>query len=85
MSASQTACFVIENILDTAPGFVAPAVVNNYDLFQGFLKGAVAPFFADYNCDLTNFTVPSPSAGEDTSGSPSDDGPAISDGVYQLI
>ena len=83
MTASQIACFVVENILDTAPGFVAPAIADNYDLVQGFLNGAVAPFFADYDCDLSNYTVPSASAGVDTTGSPSDDGPVIVNGVYQ--
>ena len=83
MTASQVACFLVENFLDTAPGFVAPAIVNNYNLFQGFLNGAVAPFFGSYNCDLSNYTVPSASAGEDTTGSPSDSGPVIINGVYQ--
>ena len=84
MTPSQIACFILENILDTAPGFVAPAIVNNYDLVQGFINGAIAPFFASYNCDLTNYTVPSASAGQDaTGGSPSDDGPVIINGVYQ--
>lgn len=82
MTPSQIACFVIANILDTAPGFVAPGIVNNYDLLQGFLNGAVAPFFADYNCDLSNYTVPSASAGEDTTGSPNSGG-VIVNGVYQ--
>ena len=83
MTPSQIACFVLENILDTAPGFVAPAIVNNYDLVQGFINGAIAPFFANYNCDLTNYSVPSASAGQDVTGSPSDDGPVIINGVYQ--
>lgn len=83
MTVSQVACFVLENILDTAPGFVAPAIVNEYDLFQAFLSGAVAPFFASFNCDLKSYTVPSASAGEDTTGSAPDDGPVIINGVYQ--
>ncbi|KAL8797109.1 MAG: hypothetical protein Q9195_000576 [Heterodermia aff. obscurata] len=83
MTPSQIACFVLANILDEAPGSVAINIVNNYNLIQGFLNGAVAPFFANYNCDLTDYTVPSASAGEDTTGSSSDDGPAIVNGVYQ--
>ena len=83
MTPSQIACFVLENILDETPGFVSPVIVDNYDIIQGFLDGAVAPFFANYNCNLTNYTVPSASAGEDTTGSPSDDGPVIVNGVYQ--
>ena len=83
MTPSQIACFVLENILDTGPGFVAPAIVNNYDLVQSFINGAIAPFFTSYNCDLTSYTVPSASAGEDVTGSPSDDGPVIINGVYQ--
>lgn len=83
MTPSQIACFVLANVLDEAPGFATPAIVDNYDIVQGFLNGAVAPFFANYNCDLTNYTVPSASAGEDTTGSPSDDGPVIVNGVYQ--
>lgn len=83
MTASQLACFLLENFLDTAPGFVAPAVVDNYDLFEAFLSGAVAPFFASYNCDLKNYTVPSARAGKDSKGSAPDDGPAIMNGVYQ--
>jgi len=82
MTPSQLACFILENVLDTAPGSVGPAIVNNYELFQGFLNGAVAPFFANYNCDLTNYIVPSASAGEDTTGSAPDDGPVIINGVY---
>lgn len=83
MTPSQIACFVLENILDEAPGSFSRVVVDNYDIVQGFLNGAVAPFFANYNCDLQNYTVPSASAGEETTGSSSDDGPAIVNGVYQ--
>ena len=83
MTPSQIACFVLENILDQAPGSVSPVIVDHYALIQAFLNGGVAPFFANYNCSLTNYTVPSANAGEDTNGSPSDDGPVIVSGVYQ--
>lgn len=83
MTLPQLACFMFENILDTVPGSVRPAIVNNYDPFQDFLNGAVAPFFATYNCDLRSYIVPSASAGEDTTGSAPDDGPVIINGVYQ--
>lgn len=83
MTTSQIACFVLENILDTAPGFVAPVVVDDYNLVQTFLSAAIAPFFANYNCDLTSYSVPSASAGEDTNGSQPADGPVIVNGVYQ--
>lgn len=83
MTLPQLACFMLGNVLDTAPGSIGPAIVNNYDLFQGFLNGAIASFFATYNCELRSYIVPSASAGEDTTGSAPDDGPGIINGVYQ--
>ena len=81
-SVDALSCFFLEQILDAAPGFVQPALVDNLDLFTGFVKGVIAPFFSS-GCNITDYAVPSASAGEDTTGSASDDGPAIVNGVYQ--
>ena len=75
---AQAGCFILENIFDLAPGQFQPAIANHLDLFQGFVQGVIAPFFHNdgfFNCDTSNFTRPSVSAGNDhgaqsSSGSP---------------
>ena len=84
---AQLGCFILENFLDLAPGQIQPTVVNNLDLFTGFVKGIVAPFFINdgyFNCDVTNFVKPSASAGVDQSGSESSSGSPV-DGAYPGI
>lgn len=70
LSASELGCFALKNILDVVPGQLQPAIVKNLDIFNGFLKGVLAPFFTNdgfFDCDVGEFVAPSPEAGkEDT-------------------
>ena len=87
LTPAQIGCFVLENFLDLAPGQIQPTIINNLDLFAGFVKGIVAPFFVNdgfFNCDVTNFTMPSDSAGVDSSGSMSSSGTPVN-GAYPGI
>jgi len=72
-------CWVVENILDVAPGQVRQTFLDHADLYNGFIKGIVAPLFTDdgfFNCNFTNFFEPGYSEGyndtlgQSASGSP---------------
>ena len=84
---AELGCFLLENFFDLAPNQIQPTVLNNLDLFEGFVQGTVAPFFVNdgfFNCNLTNFVKPSASAGVDTSGSKSSSGSPVN-GAYPGI
>lgn len=38
-SPAQIGCFILENLLDVAPGQFSPTVYNNFELYTGFIKG----------------------------------------------
>ena len=38
-SPAQIGCFILENILDVAPGQLDPTIYNNFELYTGFIKG----------------------------------------------
>ncbi|KAI9685854.1 MAG: hypothetical protein M1822_004132 [Bathelium mastoideum] len=87
LTPAELGCFLLENFLDIAPGQIQPAVVDNLDTFTGFVKGIVAPFFIDdgyFNCDVQNFTMPSDSAGVNSTGSQSSSGSPVN-GAYPGI
>ena len=51
-------CWVLETILDVAPGQVRQTILDHSGLYNGFLKGVVAPLFIDdgfFNCNVTTF------------------------------
>ncbi|KAI9696140.1 MAG: hypothetical protein M1820_008281 [Bogoriella megaspora] len=84
LTPQQLGCFLLENFLDLAPNQIQPTVVDNLDLFEGFVKGILAPFFIDdgyFNCNVTTFVEPSANAGVDQSGSQSSSGSPV-DGAY---
>ena len=84
---AQLGCFLLENFFDLAPGQIQPAVADNIELFEAFVKGTVAPFFINdgyFNCNLTSFVMPSSSAGVDQSGSKSSSGSPVN-GAYPGI
>lgn len=67
LKPSELGCFVLKNFLDLAPNQVQSTVVDNLDLFNGFVKGVVAPFFSGdgfFDCDIDEFVEPSPPAGK---------------------
>lgn len=68
VTASEATCFLATAIFDESPGFLSGALVNNVDVVQGFLNGAVLPFFQDFNCPVTSFGQPGPSAENDQAG-----------------
>jgi hypothetical protein len=84
---AQVGCFILENILDLAPGQIQPTVVNNLDIYTSFVKGIIAPFFINdgfFNCDVTNFVKPSVNASVDSTGSKSSSGSPVN-GAYPGI
>ena len=84
MEPQALACFLLGNIFDTVPGQVQPALLANIDLFEGFVDGVMAPLVLNAfgGCPgLTNYTVPSASAGTNVDGSLSAPGSPV-DGVY---
>ncbi|KAI1328377.1 hypothetical protein F5Y16DRAFT_398547 [Xylariaceae sp. FL0255] len=84
---AQVLCFVIENIFDLAPGELQTTIADNIDLFEGFLKGIIAPFIFDdgyFNCNFTDFVKPSASAGTTGGGSVSSSGSPVN-GSYPGI
>ena len=84
---AQLGCFILENFFDLAPGQILPAVADNLALFEGFIKGTVAPFFINdgyFNCSLTSFVTPSSGAGVDSSNSQSSSGSPVN-GAYPGI
>lgn len=80
----QLGCFLLENILDIVPDDVQPTIVNNFDIFEGFLKGVLAPFFTNdgfFNCPAINFVKPGVRAGQSSGGGFSAHGSPIN-GAY---
>lgn len=82
VSPSTATCFLATAVFDETPGFLSPALVNNVDIVSAFLNGAVAPFFASYNCNSTSLAVGGPNAGNGTAG-PSETCNVLVNGVYQ--
>lgn len=80
----QLGCFLLENIFDIVPDQVQPAIADNFDLFSGFVKGVISPFFTNdgfFNCNVTDFVKPPPNAGQSANGSYSAHGSPIN-GAY---
>jgi hypothetical protein len=63
VSPSSATCFLAAALFDEAPGVLTPALINSYTVVQSFLNGAVAPFFAPFNCAVTQYAKPGPNAG----------------------
>ena len=87
LTPAEFGCFLLENIFDVSPNQLQPAVYDNFELFQGFFQGIVAPFFVGdgyFNCNLTNFVKPSASAGVNETGSVSSSGSPVN-GAYPGI
>lgn len=53
VTPTSALCFLATAVFDETPGFLSPALAENYDVVEGFLNGAVKPFFAPYNCPAT--------------------------------
>ncbi|KAK3680004.1 hypothetical protein LTR78_000381 [Recurvomyces mirabilis] len=81
ITPAQATCFLASAVFDNTPGFLSPALVDNYATVQAFLSGAVAPLFAGYRCDL-NFAKPGPDAGDSTAGV-NETCNTLRNGVYQ--
>lgn len=82
VSPSEATCFLATAVFDETPGFLSPALVDNVATVQAFLNGAVKPFFAPFNCPVTSFGQPGPSAGDATPGV-SETSNVLINGVYQ--
>ncbi|EMD00520.1 hypothetical protein BAUCODRAFT_172510 [Baudoinia panamericana UAMH 10762] len=81
VTPTEATCFLASAVFDETPGFLSPALVDNYDLVEAFLNGAVAPFFAPYGCNTT-VSKPGPNAGDSTAGVSTDCNDLVN-GVYQ--
>ncbi|EME45937.1 hypothetical protein DOTSEDRAFT_51548 [Dothistroma septosporum NZE10] len=68
VTPSSATCFLATAIFDETPGFLAPGLVDNVATVQGFLNGAVKPFFAPYNCPITSFATPGKDAANSQAG-----------------
>lgn len=68
LTPSAATCFLATSIFDETPGFLEPALVKDYKVVQSFLNGAVKPFFATYNCPVTEFAKPGKDAGTTVAG-----------------
>lgn len=69
VSPQTATCFLASAIFDETPGFLAPGLVENANIVQAFLNGALKPFFAPYDCPVLEFGNPGPSAGNAEPGS----------------
>ena len=53
-SPAQIGCFLLENLLDVAPGQLAPTIYNNFELYTGFIKGKADALYQLVRAILTN-------------------------------
>jgi len=63
----QLGCFLLENIFDIIPDDLQPVIEKNFELFEGFAKCVLAPFFVDnggFDCGSVNFAKPGVKAGQ---------------------
>ena len=56
-SPAQIGCFILENILDVAPGQLDPTIYNNFELYTGFIKGKADALYHLVRAILTQFNV----------------------------
>ncbi|KAJ5973632.1 hypothetical protein N7481_010842 [Penicillium waksmanii] len=83
----QLGCFLVENIFDVVPDQVQPTIADNYELFEGFVKGILAPLVTNdgfFNCPTINFVKPGENADHSENGSQSAHGSLIN-GAYPGI
>ena len=67
VSPNTATCFLASAVFDETPGFITPALAQHADIVNGFLAGAVKPFFAPFACPiLSQDTKPGPNAGNPT-------------------
>ena len=53
-SPAQIGCFILENLLDVAPGQLDPTIYNNFKLYTGFIKGKADALYDLVRGILTN-------------------------------
>nr|POE79362.1 aromatic peroxygenase [Quercus suber] len=75
-------CFLASSVFDETPGFLSPALVDNFDTVSAFLNGALAPFFSSSNCDLAQYGAPGKNASNADVG-PSAECNILVNGVYK--
>jgi hypothetical protein len=75
---TSATCFLATAVFDKTPSFLAPALIDHYDVVQAFMNAAVKPLFAPNNCAIIDtFAEPGPDAGDST--------PSMSTGKYFLV
>lgn len=75
-------CFLATAVFDETPGFLSPALADNFDIASAFMQGAIAPFFAQSNCDLSQYGAPGKDATSTVNG-PSTTCNILVNGKYQ--
>jgi hypothetical protein len=78
----QATCFLATAIIDQAPGVLSPVLAGAVDVVQGFLNGAIKPFFATYDCGEMNFAQPGPNAKIESADGVSTNCNYLRNGVY---
>lgn len=68
VTPSTATCFLASTIFDNTPGFLSPALVDNYEIVENFLNAVVKPFFAEFDCPGLTFDEPGPNAEDDSEG-----------------
>ena len=46
-SPAQLGCFILENLLDVAPGQLDPTIYNNFELYTSFIKGKTRHYITE--------------------------------------
>ncbi|KAK5126273.1 hypothetical protein LTR85_010508 [Meristemomyces frigidus] len=82
VTPTEATCFLASAIFDETPGFLAPGLVDNFNVVEAFLNGAVAPFFAPFDCAISGYAQPGANASSSTTGV-STDCNILVNGVYQ--
>ena len=56
VTPTGTTCFF--GSTNEIPGFLAPGLVDRFEVVEAILNGAVAPLFASVNCAISDYSQP---------------------------
>ena len=82
VTPTEATCFLASSIFDETPGFLAPGLVDNFAIVEAFLNGAVAPFFAPFNCAISGYSQPGVNASNSDAGVSTECNHLVN-GIYQ--
>ncbi|KAH9904253.1 hypothetical protein F4778DRAFT_789831 [Xylariomycetidae sp. FL2044] len=84
VTPTQATCFLPPAVFDETPGSLSPGLIEDFETVEAFLNGAVAPFFADYDCPGLSFDDSGPDDEDDTPGV-SETCNVLVHGEYQML